>query len=235
MTDHYNNTMAGGKWRHSMTMNPRDLPVFAPPTLPVPADSLGNYDTDTWPTETAAPLETVTDGSFVAANACCYESASDSAYRVEMLGHSMNALALPKNASVTYRFTTACEGDAALRMALIPTQPTDAGDLRFKVSIDGGEPMTCSLKEKFRSEGWKRNVLRGQAVKTFNVHLDKGVHTLTVTALDHHIVLDQWMIDFIPDRQFYVFPTTCCDSHPSHHCAIRRSGDPVCRSTPQTH
>ena len=235
MTDHYNNMMAGGKWRHSMTMNPRDLPVFAPPTLPVPADSLGNYDTDTWPTETAAPLETVTDGSFVAANACCYESASDSAYRVEMLGHSMNALALPKNTSVTYRFTTAREGDTALRMALIPTQPTDAGDLRFKVSIDGGEPMTCSLKEKFRSEGWKRNVLRGQAVKTFNVHLDKGVHTLTVTALDHHIVLDQWMIDFIPDRQFYVFPTTCCDSHPSHHCTIRRSGDPVCRSTPQTH
>lgn len=91
-------------------------------------------------------------------------------------------------------------------MALIPTQPNDKGDLRFAVSVDGGKPEVFSLKEKFRSDTWKKNVLRGQAIKAATHTLSKGEHTLTVTALDSHIVLDQWMVDFDVDRKFYVFP-----------------------------
>ena len=63
-----------------------------------------------------------------------------------------------------------------------------------------------NLKEPFRSEQWKLNVLRGQAIKNMPVKMQKGKHRLTIKALDNHVVVDQWMLDFNKDRQFYVFP-----------------------------
>ena len=125
---------------------------------------------------------------------------------VQMLGHSMNAVVLCKGTSLTYRFVVESDGDYLLRTALIPTQPSDNGDLRFSVSIDGGEPVVFSLKEPFRSERWKLNVLRGQALREQNIKLNRGLHTLTVTALDEHIVFDQWMIEKQPVRQHYLIP-----------------------------
>ena len=68
------------------------------------------------------------------------------------------------------------------------------------------DPMVYSLKEKFRSEGWKQNVLRGQAIRELKVNLKSGNHTLKIKALDPHIVVDQWMIDPNVSRKFYLFP-----------------------------
>ena len=207
LTNHYNNTMSDGKWRQSMSLNPRDLPVFFPPTLPLWVDDADVDSLAALPCNPALPLDDIRDSTFIASNASYYLSATPGTHVVQMLGHSMAALALPRNATVTYRFNTESEGKAVLRMALIPTQPNDSGNIRFSVSIDGAEPIVCSLKEKYRSETWKLNVLRGQALKTFDISLSKGTHTMTVTAIDDHIVLDQWMIDFNPAREFYVFPT----------------------------
>ncbi len=89
---------------------------------------------------------------------------------------------------------------------MIPTQPNDKGDLRYQVQLDDQEPVTISLKEKYRSEFWKTSVLRGQALKTTPVKMSAGKHTLKVKALDEHIILDQWMLDFKPGRKFYVIP-----------------------------
>ncbi len=107
---------------------------------------------------------------------------------------------------MTYSFTAEKEGDAVLRLALIPTQPNDNGDLRFSVSVDGGTPEVFTLKEPFRSENWKKNVLRGQALRELPVRLTEGEHQFTITALDPHIIVDQWMVDFKPGRKFYLFP-----------------------------
>ena len=63
--------------------------------------------------------------------------------------------------------------------------------------------MVFSLKEPFRSEQWKQNVLRGQARRTQQVHLERGHHTLTITALDEHVVVDQWWLDAHPERKSY--------------------------------
>lgn len=38
LTEYYNETMSGGKWRRSMNMRPRDLPVYAAPSLPTLLD-----------------------------------------------------------------------------------------------------------------------------------------------------------------------------------------------------
>lgn len=94
-----------------------------------------------------------------------------------------------------------------LRVALIPTQPNDKGDLRFSVSVDGAEPTVYSLKEPFRSERWKLNVLRGQAVRELKLAgLKAGKHSLVIKALDNHVIIDQWMVDYDWNRKFYLFP-----------------------------
>lgn len=206
LTQRYNEQMAGGKWNHSMCMMPRDLPVFAAPVLPM---QLTDAEVSRWLNstgDTPATHQVDADGT-VARNASDYQKASAGTQTVQMLGHSMSAVALPKGGYLTYNFTTDRTGDAELRVALIPTQPNDGGDLRFSVSVDGAEPTVYSLKEPFRSEQWKLNVLRGQALRSLQLKsLGAGSHTLTIRAIDDHIVVDQWMVDYQPERKFYLFP-----------------------------
>ena len=118
----------------------------------------------------------------------------------------MNAVSIPKGEEVTYTFTTEKESDAILYTAMIPTQPLDKGDLRYQVQLDNQVPVVISLKEPYRSEQWKQNVLRGQALMKTPVNLSKGRHTLKIKALDNHIIADQWMIEFNKNREFYVIP-----------------------------
>ncbi len=204
LTDHYNNVMSGGKWRHSMCDHPRNLPVFWAPALPFALSD----DEAVRQLQTAAPRtpHPTDNGGAIARNACDYDLSTGAAQRIRLLGHSMNAVALAKEASLTYHFDIASEGDYTLYTALIPTQPCDGGDLRYSVSIDEGEPTIFSLKEPFRSETWKINVLRGQARRQLTTHLTGGRHTLTLRALDDHIIVDQWMADPVPGRAFYLFP-----------------------------
>lgn len=204
LTEYYNETMAKGKWRHSMNMRPRDLPVYSAPSLPT---LLTDKEVAEWTAKDKGrghhSLDT--EGT-IARNASDYTKASSGVRTVQMLGHSMHAVALPKDGTITYDFTVENEGKAVLRTAMIPTQPNDNGDLRYSVSIDGGEPTVYTLKEPFRSEVWKLNVLRGQAIRELPVELTKGKHTLTIKALDNHIIADQWMIDYNPQRKHYLFP-----------------------------
>ena len=189
LTERYN-ALNDGKWNGLMSASPRDLPVFAQGT------------------RTELPQHP-SAGLFIARNACEFDKATainGKPYAVDMLGHSMNAVVLQKGNALTYEFCTEREGDALLRTALIPTQPSDRGDLRYSVQIDQQEPVVISLKEPYRSETWKKNVLRGQALNATPVRLTEGPHALTIKALDDHIIVDQWMIDYCKDRQFYVIP-----------------------------
>ena len=205
LTDYYNNRMADGRWRHSMCYNPRDLYVFFPPVLPV---GLTEEEVKQYVDKMPCSLEKhpVRTDQCIAKNACGYTKATEGAVVIQALGHSMNAVALPQRGSLTYEFDCPWEGEAVLRTAVIPTQPNDRGDIRFSVSIDGEAPRVVSFREIGRTDTWKKNVLRGQAVKETRHTLAKGRHTLTITALDAHVVVDQWMLDFNPKRKFYVFP-----------------------------
>jgi hypothetical protein len=198
LTDFYNNSLAGGKWKGMMNMMPRDLYVFYPPTLPYMDNSIvsaANY------TRHSCELQDA-----IARNASDYSTASTGCQAIQMLGHSMNAVSIPKGCEVTYEFSCEKEGDALLYTAMIPTQPNDKGDLRYQVTIDNQQPVVISLKEKFRSEFWKQSVLRGQALKRTPVKVSQGHHKLCIKALDDHIMMDQWMLDFKLDRKFYVIP-----------------------------
>ena len=200
LTEYYNDSLAGGKWKGIMNMMPRDLNVFTPPIVPyLPSEEkLSGYGF--YLTHPVFPEKTI------ARNACRYQLATEGVQTIPMLGHSMNALSIPKGVEVVYEFDTEMEGDATLYTAMIPTQPNDRGDLRYQVTFDDLPPVTISLKEKYRSDFWKLSVLRGQALKQTKVKASKGHHTLKIKALDDHIVIDQWMLDFKPDRKFYVIP-----------------------------
>jgi len=203
LTDYYNNELVDGKWKGIMNMMPRDLPVFNPPTLP--------YLPEKYPDNAVMsfiPMNLVLEraSDFVACNAVDHDGTSKGSHSIQMLGHSMNAVSIPKGEELVYHFTTQEEGDATLYTAMIPTQPNDKGDLRYQVMLDDQQPVVISLKEKYRSESWKSSVLRGQALKTTAVKVSKGQHTLKIKALDDHIILDQWMLDFKKNRKFYVIP-----------------------------
>ena len=189
LTNRYN-TLANGKWNGLMDAAPRRLPVFE--------DVCGRLSVD-------EPFVGI------ACNAADYDRASDGCQTIQMLGHSMNAVAIPKGCELIYEFRSPLslegQGEALLYTAMIPTQPNDRGDLRYQVTLDNQAPVTISLKEPYRSERWKQNVLRGQALRQTPVRLNKGTHTLRIKALDNHIIMDQWMIDFTPNRPFYILPT----------------------------
>ncbi len=196
LTNRYN-SMNGGKWNGLMSAAPRALPVFA--------DYVTDDSTTLRKCKSKPLTSTVLDGCIVR-NAYTYNSSTGKVQPIEMLGHSMKAVNISKGASLHFDFYAEKAGKASLKTAMIPTQANDKGDIRYSVSIDGGAPVVYSLKEPFRSERWKTNVLRGQALRTLDIELSPGKHTLTVTALDDHIIMDQWMIDYRKGREFYVFP-----------------------------
>lgn len=207
LTEHYNLKMRDGKWNRSMNMRPRDLPVFAAPNLPT---SLTDSEVKEWLGKSEKqPYPTLDTDGVIARNASSYDSHTGNVKTIDMLGHSNRAVSLDKGSSVTYKFNVSdTDKFKTLTTALIPTQPNDNGDLRYSVSIDGGTPTIYSLKEPFRSERWKLNVLRGQALRTLELpHLAPGEHTVTITAIDPHIVIDQWMIDHNPNRKYYIIPS----------------------------
>nr|MCR5679021.1 glycosyl hydrolase 115 family protein [Prevotella sp.] len=179
------NALCDGKWRGLMSASPRALPVF------------GQVRTSFSQSSPA--------GSYVARNASQFCHATSGCKVIPMLGHSMQAVTLTKGDTLTYEFDSPQDGDAVLYTAMIPTQPSDRGDLRYQVCLDGTSA-TISLKTPYRSERWKQSVLRGQSLNATPVRLTKGRHRLLITALDSHIIADQWMIDFCPDRKFYVIP-----------------------------
>lgn len=206
LTEVYNKKMSEGKWDGLMDMNPRDLPVFRAPDLPV---SMSDGEM-LWRLEHAPQEKSQTPeiSGVIARRAADYDRHEGEVRVIDMLGHSDSALSLAKGSGVVYDFEVS-EKDTfrTLTVALVPSQPNDGGDLRFSVSVDGGAPTVFSLKEPFRSEQWKLNVLRGQARRTIALpELSPGRHSFKVRALDDHIVLDQWILDSDIDRTYYLIP-----------------------------
>lgn len=165
--------MQDGKWSGLMDAAPRRLPVFDDVRARLSGDS-------------QEPL--------VQGFACDYVSASEGVAMIQMLGRSMHAMALSKGDTLTVQFEVSQPGDYVLTTCLIPTHPIDGGDLRYGVSIDGDRDTVYSLKEPFRSERWKQNVLNGLTERETKVRLSAGKHQLTIRALDGPIVVDGWQL-----------------------------------------
>lgn len=218
LTGQYNKVMSGGKWRGTMNMAPGGLSVFDAPLLP---DQLAEEEIERFAGADDVPSRLDTDNCIVR-NGTQYDIASGGVETIDMMGHSMQAVVIPPGDSVVYRFESRSR-EAVLRTAFIPVHGLGGNDAGYRdkeqregrphggrqcvaISIDGGTPFVHDLHEERLSPRWMVNVLRGQAVRSDDIRIATGRHTLIVKALDEGIILDQWMIDDDEDRQFYVFP-----------------------------
>ena len=78
---------------------------------------------------------------------------------------------------------------------LLPNHPVGGDQLRFSISLDDAAPEVISHETKGRSEEWKENVLRNQAIRTVRLPVSgKKSHKLVIKALDEGVILDQVML-----------------------------------------
>jgi len=165
-----------GKWHRMMDHQPHRLPVFEPVDrllveTPMLEDSPSLYK---W-------------------NGVEY-SAGD-AVSCKGLGYEGKAVMLEKNKELSFDFGE-CPGDSVeVEIRLLPNHPIHGGQLRFSVSIDKKNVQTVSYETQGRSEEWKENVLRNQAIRTVKLPVSKRKsHKLVIKALDEGVVLDQIML-----------------------------------------
>jgi hypothetical protein len=194
-THRYNEAVAGGKWRHMMSITPQDLHW--------PADVGG---TVAWPKPPATrPVDrdtVVVDGAFLAAR----HDAGARAWRaVAGLGRSGRAVTvLPatpwtgEGPTASYAFDLPAAADAsAIRLHLLPTMRVDpAGHLRLGVALDGSPAAVYAVPGGESDD--ERSGPRREAVLTNRVTIQlppgplaAGSHTVTISGVDPGVVLDQ--------------------------------------------
>ena len=155
--------------------------------------------------EDLKPLANYTS-DVIAKNACDWTTTSESIQLLSLLGHSNRAVKLPKGASLNYTFYTSQSGDARFTLAAIPNYMSGVKNLRVSVSIDHAEPVELEINEAYNGKQWKLDLWRGQTLRNFYVTLPSGNHSIEIQALDDHVILDQWILDYDVDREYYVIP-----------------------------
>lgn len=213
----YYSRIRNGKWKDFILTNGAEMQA---PQIPgtLPATDIKRLKADAFDrSNDLKPLSVVTD-DIIAKNAWEWSKATESplaqaevrgAEKITvrpLLGHSGKAVKLPKGASLSYDFYSEKSGDARFTIAVVPCFLNAVKDMRVSVSIDRGEPVICQLKEVYNSKDWKFDLWRGQTLKSFYVTLPGGSHNVTIKALDDNVMIDQWVLDYDVDREYYVFP-----------------------------
>lgn len=175
LTQQYN-SLQNGKWNRMMDFQPRKLPVFK------------------CVEHTAATEPMVTDRKIL-----CKWNAMECTYGkpvpCEGLGYERKAAGIRKGSSLTFAFDDYGKDSVEVEIRLLPSHPLDEKQLRFAISVDEAVPQTVSYETKGRSEEWKENVLRNQAIRKVTLPINKQAsHKLVITALDEGVVLDQVML-----------------------------------------
>lgn len=175
LTQQYN-SLQNGKWNRMMDFQPRKLPVFKRVE------------------HTAATEPMVTDRKIL-----CKWNAMECTYGkpvpCEGLGYERKAAGIRKGSSLAFAFDDYGKDSVEVEIRLLPSHPLDEKQLRFAISVDEAVPQTVSYETKGRSEEWKENVLRNQAIRKVTLPINKQAsHKLVITALDEGVVLDQVML-----------------------------------------
>ena len=172
LTQQYN-SLQNGKWNRMMDFQPRKLPVFKRVE------------------HTTATEPMVTDRKML-----CKWNAKECTYGkpvpYEGLGYERKAAGIRKGSSLTFAFDDYGKDSVEVEIRLLPSHPLDEKQLRFAISVDEAVPQTVSYETKGRSEEWKENILRNQAIRKVTLPINKQAsHKLVITALDEGVVLDQ--------------------------------------------
>ncbi|RYD23079.1 MAG: hypothetical protein EOP88_05590 [Verrucomicrobiaceae bacterium] len=190
-TRFYDEKIAGGKWKHVMSANPRKRPVFQRSSIPASVERNKEADSGGYLSFEAERPTRATAGAGVAWKV------------ISGLGRSGDSVALlpttakvPESAVMEYDFTLAEEAAAKVMVWCIPTHAIHPGEkLRYSVGTDGGPAAAMDIDTAEFSKPWSANVLRGAAVGTTEMTLKKGKHTLRIRPLDPGVVFDKIVID----------------------------------------
>lgn len=207
LVQHYCN-IGKGKWRNIIDPNDGALQM---PQLPgrLNNEEVSLYKKDAFNRSSdLKPLRAMSN-EIIAKNA--YEWKNTSGERpttlIPLIGHSNQCVLLPKKSTLHYSFSILKGGDARFTLASLPDYVGNKGNQQVSIRIDQNEPVIISLHDAYNSSAWKSAIWRGQTLKSIFVTLDKGDHTIEITALDDSVILDQWVLDFDVDREYYVIPT----------------------------
>lgn len=206
MTYFYNNKFAKGKWKDWINTKNE---VFKAPQLPgkLTDSDIKKYAKGSDDRSNIRPLNII-NADFEAHDAAIYSDTwGTGILTIPYLGHSNRAVSLLKGTSIIFNVVFPQSGDARFTIATIPVDAHAKTDMRVSVSIDHAEPVICNLKEAYGSPEWKLSQHRGQTLRSFYLTLGKGRHNIEIKALDDQVAIDQWMLDYDVDREYYIIPT----------------------------
>ncbi len=172
LTRHYNE-LENGKWDRMMSFQPRGLSVF------------GRVErkSESAPLISERPAVYKWNG---------IEATKGFPVAYEGLGYDGKAAGIKKGDSLTFSFNNWKKDSVEVDIRLLPNHPVAGEKLSFSVSLDGKELKEVSYETKGRSEEWKENVLRNQAIRKIKFPVaKKKSHELAIKALDEGVVLDQ--------------------------------------------
>lgn len=162
-----------GKWNRIMDYQPRCLPVFKPVDHSVTMEPMKE--------------ERMAIGRWNAA-----ECAKGDFVPCEGLGYEGKAALIPKGKSVTFELPDCPSDSVEVEVCLLPSHPVEGTQLRFTIALGKEETSPIHYETKGRSEEWKENVLRNQAIRRMTLPIQKReTNKLVIKALDEGVVLDQ--------------------------------------------
>lgn len=175
LTEEYNNLL-DGKWNYMMDYKPRNLPVFHKPdttrqSLPTPGTAGRNW------------VINPTDGKF-----------DSSSYTINELGYSREALSLEEGDTFAAKLPSS-SGALNITLEFIPNHPVDEEGLEVEVDIEGEKKKYLSYETYDRSEEWKNNVLRNQALRTITIPPSSTERIIKIKAATPAVILDRLTIN----------------------------------------
>lgn len=194
LTAKYNTGIADGKWNGMMSSRPRGLSTFNMPSVAT-ADDVIPADT------------TLAEEHNVYIPASDYADASATVTTIDNLGMEQKAVCVYPMDLTTYDDASKApyaeydvpvkEGVNVIRVRCLPTFPLrDGYDLRYAISINGGEATVQSIKTAAMTTVWEPNVLRGWAggAHSYVSTADKTVR-VRIALMDPGLVLTQLVVE----------------------------------------
>lgn len=205
-TEFWSSTLAQGKWKHVMAMEPADA-------------QWAKYRIDKWEMPTRFANTTVDKskrlsfaieaenftrkvGSATAAWAQIPNLGRTGKGSVAVFPNSVFNLAISQAPRLEYDVSFAKAGEFTLQAYLIPTHPLAGTELKFALAIDDAAPQIIAFDIKDGSTEWAQGVLNATRIATAKITVaNAGIHTLKIYGVDAGVVLDKLVvnIDGLPE------------------------------------
>jgi len=162
-----------GKWHRMMDHQPRRLPVFEP-------------------VDRSVTMKPMKEERAAIRRWNAVECAKGDFVPCEGLGYEGKAAVIPKEKEVTFELPDCPSDSVEVEVRLLPSHPVEGTQLRFTIALDKEETLPIHYETKGRSEEWKENVLRNQAIRRVALPArKKKLNKLVIKALDEGVILDQ--------------------------------------------